>query len=69
MGFVVSCSCSSIPGIIGIFLNDYVEKYMNNAIVVAIALIVFGIGFIVLESTKHHPKYRRLVKSPIKRPF
>ena len=46
---------ASIPGIIGIFLNDYVEKYMNNAIVVAIALIVFGIGFIVLESTKHHP--------------
>ena len=51
---------SVIPGIIGIFLNDYVEKYMNNAIVVAIALIVFGIGFIVLESTKHHPKYRRV---------
>ena len=51
---------ASIPGIIGIFLNDYVEKYMNNAIVVAIALIVFGIGFIVLESTKHHPKYRRV---------
>ena len=50
----------SIPGIIGIFLNDYVEKYMKNAIVVAIALIVFGIGFIVLESTKHHPKYRRV---------
>ena len=51
---------ASIPGIIGIFLNDYVEKYMNNAIVVAIALIVFGIGFIVLESTKHHPKYRKV---------
>ena len=51
---------ASIPGIIGIFLNDYVEKYMNNAIVVAIALIVFGIGFIVLESTKHHHKYRRV---------
>ena len=42
---------------------------MNNAIVVAIALIVFGIGFIVLESTKHHPNTVGLVKSTYQTAF
>lgn len=35
--------------IIGFLLNDYMDKYFFNATVVAIALIVYGFAFIVIE--------------------
>lgn len=41
---------ASIPVvIIGFLLNDYMDKYFFNATVVAIALIVYGFAFIVIE--------------------
>lgn len=43
---IVAC----IPAIIsGLILDDILEKYLNNALVVAITLIVYGVFFIVLE--------------------
>lgn len=40
----------TIPaGIVGLLLNDWAEAHLNNALVVSIALIVYGIAFIVIE--------------------
>ena len=36
--------------IVGLFLNDFLETYLYNYVVVAIALIVFGVAFIVVEN-------------------
>lgn len=51
---------ASLPAVVGIVLSDFVEEYMNNAVVVAIALIVFGVGFIILENTKRFPKFNKV---------
>lgn len=43
---------ASIPvAILGLALNDYMDEYFYNPIVVAIALIVYGIVFIWIENT------------------
>ncbi len=36
--------------IVGLTVDDILEKYLYNGVCVAIALIVFGIGFIVIEN-------------------
>lgn len=54
---------AGIPaGIVGILFNDYFEKYLYNYFVVAIALIVYGILFIVLENRNNRvrPKVNSL---------
>lgn len=44
---------ASIPaGILGLLLNDYMDEYFNTPMVVAIALIVYGFGFIWIENRK-----------------
>ena len=46
---IVAC----IPAaIVGILFDDILEEYLYNSIVVSIMLIVFGIGFIIIESKK-----------------
>lgn len=48
MWFKVVVAC--IPAaIVGVFFDDILEKYLYNYVVVSIALIVFGIAFIVVE--------------------
>lgn len=42
--------------IVGVLFDDILEKYLYNALVVAIMLIVFGIGFIVIEKRNAHIK-------------
>ena len=49
MWFHVLVSC--IPAIIiGLPFDDFFEKYLYNYVVVALALIVFGIAFIIIEN-------------------
>lgn len=36
-------------GIVGILLDDWMEEHLHNGIVVAIALIIYGIAFILVE--------------------
>lgn len=50
----------SIPLVIGLLIDDLVESKLSGPIVIAIALIVYGIAFIVLESKKRHPKITKL---------
>ena len=50
---VVAC----IPAaIIGIFFDDILEKYLYNYLTVSIALIVFGIAFLIIEEKNKNKK-------------
>ncbi|MBR2284063.1 MAG: undecaprenyl-diphosphate phosphatase [Ruminococcus sp.] len=49
MWFKVLAAC--IPAaVIGLLLDDWIDEHLYNPWVVAIALIVFGVGFIVVEN-------------------
>lgn len=49
MWFKIIVAC--LPAaVVGIFLDDFFESLFYNSICVAIALIVFGIGFILIEN-------------------
>lgn len=37
-------------GVVGILLDDWMDAHLHNAIVVSLALIVYGIAFILVES-------------------
>ena len=44
---------ASIPAaVIGLAFDDVIDKYLLNPVTVAVMLIVYGIGFIVVERTK-----------------
>ena len=52
---IIAC----IPAaIVGVFLDDILEKYLYNAIVVALMLIIFGVGFIIVENRNKNTKAR-----------
>ena len=40
-------------GVVGILLDDWMDAHLHNAIVVSIALIVYGIAFLVVEKGNH----------------
>ncbi len=44
--------------VIGLLLDDFFETYFYNYITVAVALIVYGIAFIVLENMKKGKEFR-----------
>lgn len=58
---IVAC----IPaGVIGLAFNKYMEQHFMTALVVASTLIIYGILFIVVESTntKRHPRIKTLTQ-------
>ena len=49
MWFQIAVAC--IPAaVVGLLFDDILEKYLYNYVVVALALIVFGVAFIVVEN-------------------
>ena len=46
-------------GIVGVLFDDWMEAHFHNATVVAIALIVYGIAFIVVEARNQHGRFER----------
>lgn len=52
-------------GIAGILLDDY-TKYIYNSFVISLALIIYGIFFIIIENKNKNvtPKYRRPTQVP-----
>ncbi len=48
---VVACVPAAV---VGILFDDILEKYLYNPIVVATMLILFGIGFILIENRNHN---------------
>ncbi len=54
---------ATIPaGIIGIFLDDWMEKYAHTPAVIAVALIVYGLLFVFIEkrNEKRRPRITKL---------
>lgn len=57
MWFKIIVAC--IPaGVIGLLLDDLIDKYLYNSTVVAIMLILVGVAFIIIESRNagHQPR-------------
>ena len=46
---IVACVPAAI---VGILFDDFLEKYLYNATVVSLMLIIFGVGFIYVENQK-----------------
>lgn len=50
---------ASIPtGIVGVLLNDYADEHLSTPTVVAIALILYGVLFIVIENRRKKPRMK-----------
>ena len=47
-------------GILGVLFDDWMDEHLHNAIVVSIALIVYGIAFILVER-RNRGKYARSI--------
>ena len=47
-------------GVVGILLDDWMDAHLHNGIVVSIALIVYGVAFILVER-KNEGKHLRMV--------
>ena len=47
-------------GIIGVLFNDQIKAWFFNPPVISITLIVYGVGFIVIERRKRRPTVNRL---------
>ena len=47
-------------GVVGVLLDDWMDAHLHNGIVVSIALIVYGIAFILVESRNNRGKYQRI---------
>jgi len=47
-------------GVVGVLFDDWMDAHLHNGIVVSIALIVYGIAFILVEQRNNRGKYQRL---------
>ena len=47
-------------GVIGVLLDDWMDAHLHNGIVVSIALIVYGIAFILVERRNTFGKYQKI---------
>jgi len=47
-------------GVIGVLLDDWMDAHLHNGIVVSIALIVYGIAFILVEKRNTRGKYQKI---------
>ena len=42
-------------GVVGVLLDDWMDAHLHNAVVVSIALIVYGVAFVALEKGNRKP--------------
>lgn len=47
-------------GIVGVLLDDWMDAHLHNATVVSIALIVYGVAFILVERRNARGKYQKI---------
>ena len=47
-------------GIVGVLFDDWMEAHLHNAVVVSIALIVYGIAFILVERRNTRGEFQRI---------
>ena len=43
-------------GVVGVLLDDWMDAHLHNAVVVSIALIVYGVAFVALEKGGRKPR-------------
>lgn len=59
--FKIAFAC--LPAmVVGLLFDDFIEEHFNNALVVSLMLILYGIFFILIEksSLSDHPRLRKL---------
>jgi len=56
-------------GVVGIFFDDIIESYLSTPLVIALALIIYGIVFIVIENKSFNPKHTELENLTYKTAF
>lgn len=44
--------------VLGLLLDDFLDEYLYNFVVVAVALVVYGVAFILVEKFKKDKEYR-----------
>lgn len=59
----------SLPLVAGLLLDDLIETKLSGPVVIAIALIVYGVAFLVLESKKRRPRINSLERLDYKTAF
>ena len=47
-------------GLVGILFDDWMDEHLHNAVVVSVALIVYGIAFILMERRKPGKHIRKI---------
>ena len=47
-------------GVVGVLLDDWMDAHLHNGIVVSIALIIYGIAFILVERRNTLGKYQKI---------
>lgn len=60
---------ASIPLVVGMLLNDWIDNVMSAPYVIGITLILYGILFIWMENRKRSIRLNTLVKSHLRRPL
>ena len=61
---------ASIPtGIVGVLLNDYADAHLSTPVVVAVALIVYGALFLVIERVPRKAKIKSIAAIDFKTAF
>lgn len=61
---------ASIPtGIVGVLLNDYADAHLSTPVVVAVALIVYGVLFLVIERAPRKAKIKSIAAIDFKTAF
>lgn len=53
-------------GVIGLLFDDVIDTYLYNSWIVAAALIIYGIMFIITESRKREPKVKTISEMSFK---
>jgi len=48
-------------GLVGVLFDDWMDAHLHNGIVVSLALIVYGIAFILVERRNNRGRYQRPV--------
>ena len=47
-------------GVVGVLFDDWMDAHLHNGIVVSIALILYGIAFILVEQRNNRGKYQKI---------
>ena len=47
-------------GVVGVLLDDWMDAHLHNGIVVSIALILYGIAFILVERRNNRGRYQKI---------